>query len=69
MVLEAFGPTSMTLAVCSDADCRSVAGQPGLFEMTWNNDGRATFSYGPEREADHLSIARPLRLPRIDGQG
>ena len=29
---------------------RPLTGHPGLFEMTWNHDGRATFSYGPERE-------------------
>jgi hypothetical protein len=25
------------------------AARPGVFEMTWDNDGRATFSYGAER--------------------
>ena len=32
---------------------KGVAAHPGVFEMTWDNDGRATFSYGDER------IARP----------
>ena len=25
---------------------KGVRGAPGVFEMTWANDGRATFSYG-----------------------
>lgn len=25
---------------------KGVAGHPGIFEMTWAPDGRATFSYG-----------------------
>jgi hypothetical protein len=28
---------------------KGVAGHPGVSEMTWDNDGRATFSYGQER--------------------
>ena len=28
---------------------KRVAAHPGVFEMTWDNDGRATFSYGEER--------------------
>jgi hypothetical protein len=27
---------------------RDVEGRPGIWEMTWASDGRATFSYGPE---------------------
>jgi hypothetical protein len=27
---------------------KSVQGVPGVFEVTWAPDGRATFSYGPE---------------------
>ena len=30
---------------------KGVAAHPGIFEMTWDNDGRATFSYGPEQVA------------------
>jgi len=26
-----------------------VTAHPGVFETTWDNDGRATFSYGEER--------------------
>jgi len=28
---------------------KGVAAHPGVFEMTWDSDGRATFTYGPER--------------------
>jgi len=28
---------------------KSVQGWPGVWEMTWAPDGRATFEYGPER--------------------
>ena len=28
---------------------KGVAAHPGVFEMTWDSDGRATFSYGEER--------------------
>ena len=51
VVLEAFEPDLVApdrpfrRSLC----VRSVAGHPGLFEMTWNHDGRATFSYGLER--------------------
>jgi len=27
---------------------KGVEGTDGIFEMTWANDGRATFEYGPE---------------------
>ena len=52
VVLEAFVPD----LVADDRPFRPVlrvrpmAGHPGLFEMTWRQDGRATFSYGAERE-------------------
>jgi hypothetical protein len=26
---------------------KGVRGRPGIFEMTWAPDGRATFSFGP----------------------
>ena len=52
VVLEAFEPDLMTpdRPFRPGLRVRSVAGHPGLFEMTWNHDGRATFSYGTERE-------------------
>jgi hypothetical protein len=28
---------------------KGVTAHPGVFEMTWDGDGRATFSYGTER--------------------
>jgi hypothetical protein len=28
---------------------KGVTAHPGVFEMTWAPDGRATLSYGPER--------------------
>ena len=28
---------------------KGVQGWPGIWEMTWAPDGRATFEYGPER--------------------
>jgi hypothetical protein len=28
---------------------KGVKAHPNVFEMTWENDGRATFSYGAER--------------------
>ena len=28
---------------------KAVRGHPGVFEMTWADDGRATFEYGPEQ--------------------
>ena len=28
---------------------KGVQGHPGVFEMTWAPDGRATFAYGPEQ--------------------
>jgi hypothetical protein len=30
---------------------KGVQGHPGVFEMTWAGDGRATFHYGPEQRA------------------
>jgi hypothetical protein len=46
-------PCSLTLTASarrmSDADLRGVTAHSGVFEMTWDGDGRATFSYGAER--------------------
>jgi hypothetical protein len=33
-----------------------VTAHPGVFEMTWDNDGRATFSYGEERIAGQTHV-------------
>jgi hypothetical protein len=35
---------------------KGVTAHPGVFEMTWDNDGRATFSYGPERIAGQAHV-------------
>jgi hypothetical protein len=53
VVLDAFEPdlTTPDRPFRRRLHVRSVAGHPGLFEMTWNQNGRATFRYGPEREA------------------
>jgi hypothetical protein len=39
--LASDGPFRASLRV------KGVQGAPGVFEMTWANDGRATFEYGP----------------------
>lgn len=28
---------------------KGVQGHPGIFEVSWSGDGRATFQYGPEQ--------------------
>jgi hypothetical protein len=71
VVLEAFEPDLMTpdSPFQRRLRVRPVAGHPGLFEMAWSQDGRATFSYGPERVAgqphvvwqDIVTIARLSR--------
>ena len=35
---------------------KGVTAHPGVFEMTWDNDGRATFSYGEERIAGQAHV-------------
>lgn len=35
---------------------KGVRGAPGVFEMTWANDGRATFSYGQAVEEGQVHI-------------
>lgn len=39
---------------------KGVQGRPGVWEMTWAGDGRATFSYGSERISGqpHISWRR-----------
>jgi len=51
VVLEAFVPDLMApdRPFRPGLRVRSVAAHLGVFEMTWDNDGRATFSYAPER--------------------
>jgi hypothetical protein len=35
---------------------KGVTAHPGVFEMTWDNDGRATFSYDEERIAGQAHV-------------
>jgi hypothetical protein len=35
---------------------KAVQGAPGIFEMTWAGDGRATFQYGDERRPGHPHV-------------
>ena len=35
---------------------KGVRGAPGMFELTWANDGRATFSYGESRSEGEAHI-------------
>ena len=51
VVLEAFEPDLATpdRPFHPALRVRELAGCPGVFEVTWSNDGRATFSYGAER--------------------
>jgi hypothetical protein len=50
VVLEAFVPdlTAPDRPYRPGLRVKEVAAHPGVFEMTWDNDGRATFSYGEE---------------------
>jgi hypothetical protein len=58
VVLEAFVPDLMAPDRPFRAGLRvkGVAAHPGVFEMTWDNDGRATFTYGPERVPGHPHV-------------
>jgi hypothetical protein len=58
VVLEALEPDLMTPGSPFQRTLRvrSVAGHPGLFEMSWGHDGRATFSYGAEYAAGQPHI-------------
>jgi len=35
---------------------KGVQGYPGVFEITWARDGRATFHYGPEKQSGQTHI-------------
>jgi hypothetical protein len=35
---------------------KNVQGAPGVFELTWADDGRATWQYGPEQREGHVHI-------------
>jgi len=51
VVLEAFVPdlTAPDRPFRPGLRVKGVAAHAGVFEMTWDHDGRATFSYGEER--------------------
>lgn len=53
VVVEAFTPdlVSPDRPFRASLRVREVQGHPGVFEMTWDEDGRATFSYGSEHAA------------------
>jgi len=52
VVLEAFEPDLIApvRTFRPSLRVRELAAHPGVFEMTWSDDGRASFSYGAERE-------------------
>ena len=35
---------------------KGIQGAEGIFEMTWAKDGRATFQYGPELQANEPHV-------------
>jgi hypothetical protein len=48
---------------------KGVKGTRGIFELTWADDGRATFQYGPERrEGDVHVIWRRIGGHEIFGE-
>lgn len=47
-VREAFIPDLETRRLRPGLRVNGVRGAPGVFEMTWAPDGRATFQFGPE---------------------
>ncbi len=56
VVLEAFEPDLMApdRPFRPELRVREITGHSGVFEMTWDDDGRATFSYGAERVPGQL---------------
>jgi hypothetical protein len=42
---------------------KGTTGHPGVFEMTWDGDGRATFSYGPERMSGEVRGGARISVP------
>ena len=47
---------------------RGVEGAPGIFEMTWAPNGRATFQYGPSRGSGPHVIWRRVGTHDIFGE-
>jgi hypothetical protein len=58
VVLEAFEPDLMAHDRSFRPELRisELIGHPGVFEMTWDEGGRATFSYGADRVPDQPHI-------------
>jgi hypothetical protein len=58
VVLEAFEPDLMApdLPFRPALRVRELAGHTGVFEMSWGDGGRATFSYGTERVSGHPHV-------------
>jgi hypothetical protein len=47
---------------------RGIEGAPGIFEMTWAPDGRATFQYGESRGAGPHLIWRRVGTHGVFGE-
>lgn len=82
MLLEAFVPdlAAPDRPFRPGLRVKGVAARPGVFEMTWDNDGRATFSYGPEhvpgqphviwrRIGTHAILTPPRALVQVSSPG
>jgi hypothetical protein len=71
VVLEAFAPDLITpdKPFRPELRVREVPGHAGVFEMSWDEDGRATFTYGPEHAPGQPHVIwRQIALvtPRTD---
>ena len=55
-VLPLFVAGLASQSVAPQLRVKRVQGEPGVWEMTWAADGRATFSYGDEVIAGHPHI-------------
>lgn len=58
VVMDAFGPdlSAPDRPFRAGLRVKGVTAHPGVFEMTWDNDGRATFSDGAERIAGQAHV-------------
>ncbi|MEE1928814.1 hypothetical protein V1J52_11550 [Streptomyces sp. TRM 70351] len=79
-VLDAFVPDLRTGLFRPGLRIKGVRCAPGLYELTWAPDGRATWSYGREvfaearhivwhRIAAHSILNRPLAEGHLAGHG
>jgi hypothetical protein len=61
VITEQFVPDLARGAFRAGLRVKGVHAAPGVFEMTWASDGRATFSYGPpQREGEPHVIWRRI---------